>query len=150
MVTWRAFARASSVLSLPPRIPIQFRPLRLRAETVEEAAAHAVPLRVVQDGAHVDQHRQLALEEAAARVRELLGIAADGRAIELLLIELAAQVDVLLLHFAAQIDQIARRGAEDRLQLVLLFLGEIQGLDDLRTPPPLALRKVPLRKRRGG
>ena len=45
----------------------------------------------------------------AARVRQTLRVFADRRAVELRLIELAAQSDVLLLHFAAQVDQIARR-----------------------------------------
>ena len=81
--------------------------LLLRPEAVEETAAHPIPLRVVQRGAHVHEHGQLALEEASARIRQFLGVAADGGTIELLLIEIAAKVDVLFLHLAAKIDQIA-------------------------------------------
>src|SRR6476620_3727686 len=56
------------------------------AEAFEEGA-HVVPLRVGQDGAHVDEHHQLAVEEAAAGFAEAGGEGADLLAVELRLIE---------------------------------------------------------------
>src|SRR5206468_807437 len=54
-----------------------------------------------------------------------------------------------LRHLALEIDQIARRGAPDVLQLVLLLRGEAERLRDLRTPPPLSRREVGGERRRG-
>src|SRR6185369_9600781 len=113
-----------------------------------QCLAHAVPLRLAEDGAHVDEHHQLALEELCASVVHAHGGAADGFAIELRLIELGAQGDVGLLHLASEIDQLIRRTDGDRLQARLLIVGQREHLDHFRTAPPLPGRKVHRGRRR--
>ena len=61
---------------LPPPLPPETR-------TVGQLVAEAIPLRVVQHGAHVDEHHQLALEEPRTRVIQSGGNATDGGAVEL-------------------------------------------------------------------
>src|SRR5436305_5552798 len=116
-------------------------------EAVEEGA-HARPLRVAQHAAHVDEHHQLALEEAAARGVQPRGAGLHGAAVELRPVELRAQGDVLFLDLGAGIDQVARRGAPDVLELLLLIAAEAELLHDLRPAPPLAGREVGGERRR--
>src|SRR5438132_4405236 len=66
----------------------------------------------------------------------------DPSAIELRAIELAAKGDGRFVDVGLEIDQIDGRSAKDAFQAVLLLVGKIQGLNDLRPPPPLAGRQL--------
>src|SRR6266550_1107170 len=125
---------------LLPRLFAQ--PLQLRA--------HTIPLLVGQHGAHVDEHRELTLEQPPTRLAQMRGDAVDAGAIELRLIELAPQHDVRLLDLGAKVDQVARRGAEDRVEAVLLVLGQSQLAHDFGTAPPLPGRQLRERAAREG
>ena len=112
-----------------------------------QLVAHAVPLHVREHGAHVDEHHQLALELAAARIVEALGNPQHLLAVELRAVERGAKGDGLLLHLAAKIDQLGGGVAEHVLQAVLLLRRKAQKVDDFRAAPPLAGREVDLRQR---